>query len=145
MNRMPLLTASLAILITAAFTSCKPSRVWATKDKDEKKEKKRDRDERDDRDYDDDRYSRTERYDRYDVPPPPPPPAPRYALTKLVISPTPGFTMNQSSDGRYYHRSPAGLLYWKGYDNLFFLDRSHLNRVSFSERQYQEWKRVSRR
>jgi hypothetical protein len=139
MNRMPLLTAALAITIAFAFTSCKPSKVWATKDRDDKKEKKYERDDRDDR-YDD-RYAREDRYDRYDRPTPPPP-APR--LTRLVITPTPGFTMQQHPDGRYYHRTPAGLMYWKGYDNRFCLDRDQLRKVSFSERDYEEWKRYSR-
>jgi hypothetical protein len=53
--------------------------------------------------------------------------------------------MNRYPDGRYYHRSAQGLLYWKGYDNRFFLDRNYLRRVSFSKWEYDEWKRYSRR
>ncbi len=135
MNRMPLLTAALAITITAAFTSCKPSKVWATKDKDDKQDERYDRDDRDDR------YGRDDRIERYEPAPPPPP---RYSSTRLVISPTPGFVMNRYPDGRYYHRSPQGLLYWKGSDDRFFLDRNYLRKVSFSQREYEEWRRISR-
>lgn len=102
---------------TLVFTSCKPSRVWAT----------------------------DERTERYPETSPPPSPAPRYyPSASLVISPTPGFTMNRYSDGRYYHRSPNGFMYWKGYDNRFYLDKSYLNRVSYSKWEYDEWKRYSR-
>lgn len=123
MKRMQLLSVVLIIMVAATVTSCKPSRVWATNEKKEKKENQ----------------SRAE--DRYS---PPPPPSRSYVSASLVISPTPGFVMNRYSDGRYYHRSPNGFLYWKGYDNRFFLDRSYLNRVRYSEREYEQWQRYSR-
>ena len=133
MKRMPLLLASL-LLMAASFSSCKPSRVWATKDK------KKDKYEKESRYEDDDRYARN---DRYDQPPPPPAPARYYPSVPLVISPTPGFTMNSTNDGRYYHRSPQGFLYWKAYDNRFFIDRSHLNRISYTQWDYQQWRKLS--
>ena len=123
MKRMQLLSAVLFISVAATVTSCKPSRVWATNEKKDKKEKQ----------------SRAE--ERYS---PPPPPSRSYVSAALVISPTPGFFMNRYSDGRYYHRSPNGFLYWKGFDNRFFLDRSYLDRVRYSEREYEQWKRYSR-
>ena len=123
MKRIQLLFAVLIVTVAATVTSCKPSRVWATNEKKEKKEKQ----------------SRAE--ERYS---PPPPPSRSYVSASLVISPTPGFVMNRYSDGRYYHRSPNGFLYWKGYDNRFFLDRSYLNRVRYSESEYEQWKRYSR-
>ncbi len=120
MKRTPLLLTVSIILVAAAITSCKPSRVWATKEKED----------------------RTVR----NTPAPPP----RYhnpvamGSVSLIISPRPGFTMNKYPDGRYFHRSPQGFLYWKGNDNRFFLDKSYLNRVSFSQWEYNEWKRYSR-
>lgn len=120
MKRTQLLSAILLLTITATVTSCKPSKVWATKDKK-------------------DNDNRNERYD-----PPPPPPTRSYVSVALVISPTPGFVMNRYSDGRYYHRSPQGFLYWKGYDNRFFLDKSYIHRVSYSQWEYDQWKRYSR-
>lgn len=122
MKRTQLLSAILLLTITATVTSCKPSKVWATKDK-------KDNDNRN---------------ERYDPPPPPPPPTRSYVSVALVISPTPGFVMNRYSDGRYYHRSPQGFLYWKGYDNRFFLDKSYIHRVSYSQWEYDQWKRYSR-
>ena len=119
---MPLLSATLIVVMAVSVTSCKPSRVWATKDK-------RDREEKVERSYD---------------PPPPPAPPRYYSSIRLVISPTPGFVMNRYPDGRYYHRTPQGLLYWKGYDNRFFLDRSYLGRVNYSRWEFDEWKQYNR-
>lgn len=76
---------------------------------------------------------------------PAPPPSQRYYhAVSLIISPTPGFVMKQNSNGRFYHITPAGYQYWKGYDNRFYLDRSYLKRVSYSKWEYNEWKRYSR-
>ena len=75
---------------------------------------------------------------------PEPPPPRYYNPVSLIISPTPGFTMNRYPDGRYYHRGPQGFLYWKGYDNRFYLDKSYISRVSYSKWEYEEWKRYSR-
>jgi hypothetical protein len=117
MKRMQLLSATLILTIAATTISCKSSKVWATKEKHQKEKTVRNT----------------------------PAPTPRYySSAALVISPTPGFTMNRYSDGRYYHRSPNGFLYWKGADNRFFLDRSYLNRVSYSQWEYDEWRRYSR-
>jgi hypothetical protein len=100
---------------TLIFTSCGPSRVYATKE-------------------------RTPRQQ----PPPPPSRAPYYSSGQLIIHPSPGFIMSRHSSGRYFHRSPMGLLYWKGYDNRFYLDRNYLGRVSYSDWEYREWKRFSK-
>jgi hypothetical protein len=68
-------------------------------------------------------------------------PPPRYNTNfSLIISPTPGFTMNRHPDGRYYHRSPQGFIYWQGYDNRFYLDRQYINRVQYNKWEYSEWK-----
>jgi len=113
--------STMAVLAAAfIFTSCGPSRVYAT----------------------------NEKHYRNPAPPPPsrysPPPRPSYAATSLVISPTPGFTMKQNPNGRYYHISQQGFTYWKGYDNRFYLDRSYLNRVTYSKWEYKEWKKYSK-
>jgi hypothetical protein len=62
----------------------------------------------------------------------------------LIISPAPGFIMNRYPDGRYYYRSPEGYMYWRGYDNRFYLDRSYLHRVHYNQREYSEWNRYNR-
>lgn len=120
MKRTFILTTVTITVLALALTSCKSSRVWETKD-------------------------RTERTSRKNQPPPAPAPAPRYYNSvALIINPTPGFTMNRFHDGRYFHRSPGGLLYWKGFDNRFFLDGSYLNRISYSKWEYDEWRRYKR-
>ncbi len=59
----------------------------------------------------------------------------------LIITPSPGFTMSHYPDGRYYHRSPQGFIYWKGYDNRFFLDKKYVSRVNYNKWEYNEWRR----
>ena len=67
-----------------------------------------------------------------------------HASFSLIISPSSGFVMSRYHDGRYYYRSPQGYMYWRGYDNRFYLDRSYLNRVHYNQREYSEWKRYHR-
>jgi hypothetical protein len=116
MKRTFMLSAIAVVAIAITFTSCQPSRVWATKKKEPKT------------------YNEPERYRRPEPPPPP-----------LIITPSPGFVMKQNPGGRFYHRNQQGYLYWKGYDNRFYLDRSQLSRVSYNKWEYDEWKRYSRR
>lgn len=59
----------------------------------------------------------------------------------LIITPSPGFTMSHYADGRSYHRSQQGFIYWKGNDNRFFLDKKHVSRVNYNKWEYNEWKR----
>ena len=68
------------------------------------------------------------------------PPGYRSSLS-LIISPYPGFRMERYSDGRYYYRSPQGYMYWRGYDNRFYLDRSYHNRGHYNQREYSDWNR----
>jgi hypothetical protein len=116
MKRTFILSFSAAFILAVIFTSCKPSRVWATKEKEHKS---------------------------YRNPNPTPPPR-NYNYVALIIQPTPGFVMKQNPNGRFYHRSQQGFLYWKGYDNRFYLDRSYISKVSYSRSEYDEWKRYSR-
>lgn len=67
--------------------------------------------------------------------------APPRSHVSLIITPSPGFTMNNHRDGRYYHRSQQGFIYWKGNDNRFFLDKKYVNRANSSKWEYKEWKK----
>lgn len=122
MKRTSILSVIAVLTLAITFTSCKPSRVWATKEKEPK------------------RYSEPETYRR-----PEPPPPPRYAsYVSLIITPSPGFVMKQNPNGRFYHRTHDGYLYWKGYDNRFYIDRSYLGRISYDKWEYSQWKKYSR-
>lgn len=121
MKRTFIFSATAIFSLFLVLSSCKSSKVWETRD-------------------------RTVRMQ-------PPPQAPRHyspaparytSSTSLIISPRPGFTMNQYSDGSYYHRGPQGFLYWKGQDNRFYLDKSYLNRVSYTKWEYNDWKRYKK-
>jgi len=72
----------------------------------------------------------------------PPPPRARVNFS-LIISPTPGFVISRYPDGRSYYRSPQGYIYWRGYDNRFYLDQSYLGRVRYNQREYNEWRRYN--
>ncbi len=123
MKRTFILSAIAVMVLAITVSSCKPSRVWATKKKEPKS------------------YNEPETYRR-----PEPPPPPRYSTTyaALIITPSPGFVMKQNPNGRFYHRNYQGFLYWKGYDNRFYLDRSYLGRASYNKWEYDEWRKYSR-
>ena len=67
-----------------------------------------------------------------------PPNEPQYSL---IIHSAPGLTVRRYYDGRYYYRNPQGWVYWRGYDNRYYLDRSYISRGYNHHRQYNEWKR----
>ncbi|MBS1920556.1 MAG: hypothetical protein JST17_09910 [Bacteroidetes bacterium] len=79
--------------------------------------------------------SRAYYYDRY-------PPA--QTSLSLIISPGPGFVISHYPDGRYYYRSPEGYIYWRGWNNMYYLDRSYIRRVHYNQREYREWKNYDR-
>jgi hypothetical protein len=119
MKSLPLITAAVAIVTVVSFTSCRPSRVYANKEKQREAE-----------------------------PPPPPPRQPTRtyhssssSTSSLIIAPTPGFVMKHYPDGRFYHRNRYGMLYWKGYDDRFYLDRAYLSRVRYNNAEYNQWRR----
>lgn len=76
--------------------------------------------------------SREYSYNRY--------PAPRSSVS-LIISARPGLALSRDPYGRYYYRSPEGYMYWRGYDNRFYLDRQYYNRGYNDHYQYNEWNR----
>ena len=72
-------------------------------------------------------------------------PRPDYnARVSLILSPRAGFTMSRNPDGRFYHRSPRGFVYWQGYDNRFYLDKAQVRKVRYSQREYREWKKFGK-
>ena len=113
-----MLSVFTVLSATLFFTSCQPSRVWGNNE----------------------RESHAKKY-KYAEPSPAPG---YYGHASLIISPSPGFAMKQYQDGRYYHQSQQGYMYWKGYDNRFYLDKTYLSRVRYNKWEYREWKRYSR-
>ena len=67
------------------------------------------------------------------------------AYVSLILTPRPGFTMGRAPDGRHYHRSREGFIYWQGADNRFYLDREQVRKVRYNNREYREWKRFGKR
>lgn len=62
----------------------------------------------------------------------------------LIIIRTPDIIISRYNDGRYYYRNPAGYLYWKGYDDRFYLDEQYLNDNGYDNDEYNDWKRKGR-
>jgi hypothetical protein len=67
------------------------------------------------------------------------------ASYSLIVNSGPGIYANRYPDGRYYYRSPQGYIYWKGYDNRYYLDRSYLGKVYYNKGQYNDWNRYYNR
>jgi len=67
-----------------------------------------------------------------------PPNEPQFSL---IIHSNPGLTVRRYHDGRYYYRNPQGYVYWRGYDNRYYLDRSHVSKGYYHNRQYNDWRR----
>ena len=63
--------------------------------------------------------------------------------TSLIITSGPGFYTTRYPDGRYYYRNPQGYVYWRGYDNRYYLDRSYVGTVHYNRHEYNEWKRYN--
>ncbi len=127
MKRTIFYTTSVVVVLSLLFTSCKPSRVWTTKKK-EKNER-----------------NEPVVYNRPPAPQQSQAPPPRYYnATPLIITPRAGFVMKQDREGKFFHRTPNGLLYWKGYDNRFFLDSYYLKQIRYNNYEYDEWRRYMR-
>lgn len=60
------------------------------------------------------------------------------ASFSLIINPGPGIYANR-------YRSPEGYIYWRGYDDRYYLDRSYLGRVHYGRDEYNDWKRYYNR
>lgn len=74
----------------------------------------------------------TARYEPY--------PPPR-ASVSLILNVGPGMMINRYPDGRYYYRNPQGWVYWRGYDNRYYLDRRYVQRSYHRYPQYNDWHR----
>ena len=63
-----------------------------------------------------------------------------YRHYPLVVIRTPDIIIRRYNDGRYYYRNPEGYMYWKGYDDRFYLDEQYLNDNRYDENEYNDWK-----
>jgi len=63
------------------------------------------------------------------------------ASFSLILNSGPGIYGSRYPDGRYYYRNPEGYIYWRGYDDRYYLDRSCLGKVHYQRREYNEWNR----
>ena len=68
-----------------------------------------------------------------------------YHRYPLVVIRTPDIIIRRYNDGRYYYRNPEGYMYWKGYDDRFYLDEQYLNDNGYNEEEYNDWKYKGRK
>jgi hypothetical protein len=68
-----------------------------------------------------------------------------YRRYPLIIIRTPDIVIGRYNDGRYYYRNPEGYMYWKGYDDRFYLDEKYLNNNGYDEGEYNDWKYKGRK
>ena len=68
-----------------------------------------------------------------------------YHRYPLIVIRTPDIIIGRYNDGRYYYRNPEGYMYWKGYDDRFYLDEKYLNDNRYDENEYNDWKYKGRK
>jgi hypothetical protein len=61
----------------------------------------------------------------------------------LIISPSPGLIVSRNPNGMYYYRDQRGYIYWRGYDNRYYLDRRYMNKSYYGHQQYNDWRRYN--
>lgn len=61
-------------------------------------------------------------------------------LVPLVVSPDASKEV-RSPDGRYYYRNEQGYIYWKGYNNKYYIDRVHAGQVESDPSDYRNWQK----
>ena len=69
---------------------------------------------------------------------------PTYRRYPLIIIRTPDIIIGKYN-GRYYYRNPEGFMYWKGYDDRFYLDEKYLNNNRYDDDEYNDWKQRGRK
>jgi hypothetical protein len=68
-----------------------------------------------------------------------------YRRYPLIIIRTPDIIIGRYHDGRYYYRNPDGLIYWRGYDDRYYLGDEYLDRARYNDDEYREWKYKSKK
>lgn len=63
-----------------------------------------------------------------------------YRRYPLIVIRTPDIIIGRYNDGRYYYRNPDGLMYWRGYDDRFYLDEKYLDDMNYDQSEYDDWK-----
>jgi hypothetical protein len=68
-----------------------------------------------------------------------------YRRYPLIIIRTPDIVIGRYNDGRYYYRNPEGMMYWRGYDNRYYLDETYMNGIDYDQNEYGDWKYKGRK
>ena len=63
-----------------------------------------------------------------------------YRRYPLIIIRTPDIRIGRYNDGRYYYRNSEGFMYWKGYDDRFYLDERYMNDLRYDDNEYNDWR-----
>ena len=68
-----------------------------------------------------------------------------YRSYPLIIIRTPDIIIGRYNDGRYYYRNPDGLMYWRGYDDRYYLDEKYMDDIEYDRNEYDDWRLKGRR
>jgi len=63
-----------------------------------------------------------------------------YRRYPLIVRRTPDIVIRRHNDGRYYYKNPDGLMYWRGYDDRFYLDEKYVRNMEYDQGEYNDWK-----
>jgi hypothetical protein len=58
----------------------------------------------------------------------------------LILVRTPQIVLTKHPEAGYYFRNAEGLIYWQGEDSRLYLDPSHISKVKYTTKEYEDWK-----
>lgn len=58
----------------------------------------------------------------------------------LIIQRTRDMIIERERNGRLFYRHPDGLIYWKGYDDRYYLDEKYLSYARYTQKEYDDWR-----
>jgi hypothetical protein len=63
-----------------------------------------------------------------------------YRHYPLIVIRTPDIIIRRYNDGRYYYKNSDGFMYWRGYDDRYYLDEKYLRDMDYDQGEYDDWK-----
>jgi hypothetical protein len=67
-----------------------------------------------------------------------------YRHYPLIIIRTPDIIISRYRNGKLYYRNADGFIYWKGYDDRFYLDEAYFKNIHYDDDEYNDWKNKGR-
>lgn len=58
----------------------------------------------------------------------------------LIIRRTRDMAIYRDRNGRLYYQHPDGVIYWKGYDDRYYLDERYISYARYTQKEYNDWR-----